>query len=169
LTYACAALLTLAALALAYARRRHRAEAATILIVALPVVLSVSANAPHWYESLRTNYRLSQSTALAIAPPVITTARNLPLAERALSAIAPDETYAVVPHYQSPPRTAAARRERARMTYLASWLQYWLAPRLQVDRTEADWLILLDATGEAPPPGALDVYEVGGDILVRRR
>lgn len=169
MTYACAALLTVAALALAYARRRHRAEAATILVVALPIVLSVSANAPHWYESLRTNYQLSQSTALAIAPPVIATTRNLPLAERALSAISPDETYAVVPHYQSPPRTAAARRERARMTYLASWLQYWLAPRLQVDREEAHWLLLLDAAGGAPPPNALEVYEAGGDLLVRRR
>ena len=169
MTYVSALLLTLAALGLAYARRRHRAEAATILIVALPLVVSVPHNTPHWYQSLRAYYRLDASSAVAVAPPVITAERNLSLARRALASIAPDETYAVVLAHRRPRRTAAARRERARLTYLDSWFQYWLAPRIRVDPSDAQWLILLDAAERPPPRSALETYRIGKDLLVRRR
>jgi len=161
--------MTFAALALAYARRRHRAEAATILVVALPVVLSVAHNAQPAYQSLRANYRLDSSAAVALAPPVIATERNLPLARKALASMASDATYAVVPRFGAPRGTAAARRERARLRYLDSWLQYWLAPRIRVDPPDAEWLIMLDAAGKPPPRRALEIYEIGNDVLVRRK
>lgn len=157
------------ALALAYVRRRHRAEAVTILLVALPVVLSVSHNATHAYQSLRSNYQLDSSTALDRAPPVVANHRNLPLARRALASMAPDATYAVVPHVRSAAGTAAARRERARLRYVDSWLQYWLAPRTRVDPLDAQWLILLDSAGEPRTRGAVEVFRFGDDVLVRRK
>jgi hypothetical protein len=168
-TYLSALLMTFAALALAYARRKHRAEAATILVVAFPVVLSVAFNVTHAYHALRANYRLNASTAVLLAPPVVATHRNLPLAQQALASITPDGTYAVVPHFRARHRTAAARRERARLRYVDSWLQYWLAPRIRVDPPNAQWLILLDAAKRPPPPGAIEVYVFGDDVLVRRQ
>lgn len=168
MTYVLAAPMFVAALALAYARRRHRAEAATILIVALPIVASIPHTAPSWYESLRTNYRLDPAVAVAIAPPVMARERNLALARQALTSIAADETYGVVPHLRRPRRSASARLERARLTYLESWLQYWLAPRIQVDPSDAAWLILLDAADLPPPAGPTAVYRFGNDFLVRR-
>jgi hypothetical protein len=167
-TYVSAALLSVGTLALAYARRRNRAEAATLLVVALPVVLSVPPNAPHWYRSLRANYVLDYAAAVAVAPPLIQAERNLPLAQRALASIAPDGTYAVIPYRRYPRRSAAALRERAHTTYLVSWLQYWLAPRIQVDPPDAEWLILLDASGIPPPANASEVHRIGDDVLVRK-
>ena len=168
MTYLSAFVLTFVALALAYARRRHRAEALTILIVAFPIVVSIPHNTPHWYQLLRAYYRLDASTAAEIAPPVIAAERNLPLARQALESIAMDETYAVILANRAPPRTAAARRQRAQLTYLESWLQYWLAPRIRVEAPDAHWQIVLGAEGK-PPPGALEVYRVGDDLLVRKR
>lgn len=162
-----AGLLSAGALVLVYARRPNHAEVATLLIVALPLVLSVPSNAPAWYRSLRANYRLDYETATAVAPPVVASGRNLELARQALVSIPPHGTYAVVPGH-SPRRGAAARRERARTTYLVSWLQYWLAPRIQVDPRDAEWLILLDAAGKPPPAGAREVRRIGDDVLVRR-
>jgi hypothetical protein len=159
-------LLTVGLVALVYARRRFRAEAATILIVALPLVLSLPYNAPNWYRSLRAHQRLSTSEALAIAPPVIAGNRNLPLAQQALSSIPQNGTYALIAPPHSGRKTGAARRERARRTYVASWLQYWLAPRLQVDSAEAEWWILLDAP--QPPEGVRAVFRFGDDLLVQR-
>jgi hypothetical protein len=167
LTYLSAVLMTSVALALAYARRRHRAEAATILVVAFPVALSVAHNATHAYQSIRANYRLEPSTALVLAPPVVATHRNLPLAQHALASITPDGTYAVVPHFRAPGRTAAARRERAQFRYVDSWLQYWLAPRIRTNSRNAQWLILLDAAEKPLPPGAAAAFVFGDDVLVR--
>ncbi len=155
--------------ALAYARRRQRGEAATILLVAFPIVLSVAHNATPAYQALRSNYRLDSSAALVRAPPVVANHRNLRLAQQALASMAPDATYAVIPQFRSAPRTAAARRERTRLRYVDSWLQYWLAPRIRVDPSDAQWLILLDAAEEPRPPGAVDVFRVGSDLLVRRQ
>jgi hypothetical protein len=160
--------MAVAALALAYARRRRYAEAATILIVALPIVLWVPPNAPHWYRSLRAEYRLGPTGALAVAPPVIPAESNLPLARQALASITPDGTYAVVPHLRRARGSTAALRERARLAYLDSWFQYWLAPRIKVDPADAQWLILLDAAAKPPPAGARKVYRIGNDLLVQR-
>jgi hypothetical protein len=167
-TYVTAGLLSAGALVLVYARRHNRAEVATLLIVALPVLLSVPPNAPAWYRSLRASYRLDYATAIAVAPPVIRSGRNLALARQPLVSIPTHGTYAVVPVRRHPRRSAASRRDRARTTYLVSWLQYWLAPRIQVDPRDAEWLILLDAAGKPPPAGAREVRRIGDDVLVRR-
>ena len=167
MTYAFAVLMVAVALALAYARRRHWAETATILIVALPVVLWVPRNAPHWARSLRHDYRLGPSAALELVPRAVPAKPHRPLARLALSAIPMGETYAVVAHPKAPPRSAAARRERARLKYFESWLQYWLAPRIQVNPADARWLIVLDASGR-PPPTAGKVHRIGTDLLVQR-
>ena len=148
--------------------RLNRAEVVAALIVALPIVFSVPYHAPQAFQSLRANYRLDAAAAVALAPPVITARRNLPLAQRSLALIAPGETYSVVQRLQAPPRTAARRRERAELRYFESWLQYWLAPRIRVDPAAAEWLILLSATEEPPPTGALEVYRFGSDLVVRR-
>ena len=163
MTYAVAAPLAVVALALAYAARRRPAEAATILIVAIPVVLLVPQYTPRWLSSLRAHYRMDAAGALAVAPPLITRERNLRLARHALSAIPPDGTYAVVSYRRYETRRAAARR-----TYYTSWLQYWLAPRVQVDPADAQWLILLHADGTPVPAGARAVYRFGDDLLVQR-
>ncbi len=168
MTYALTALMAVIALSLACARRRHWAEAATILIVALPITLCVPQYGRSWYRSLRAHHRLTSSAALALAPHVIPAKQKLPLAQRALSSIAENGTYAVVPHLKAPPRTAVAQRERSSLKYLESWLQYWLAPRIQVDPAEAQWLIVLNATGEPLPRGARTVYRIGDDVLVER-
>jgi len=161
-----ASLVTLT-VALAYARRRRPGEAATIVLVAFPIVLSVAHNATPAFQSLRSNYRLDSSAALVRAPPVVANHRNLPLAEQALASMAPDATYAVIPYFRSAPRTAAARRERARLQYVDSWLQYWLAPRIRVDPSDAQWLILLDAAEKPRSSGTAEVFRFGSDLLVR--
>jgi len=167
-TYAFTALMAVVALVLTYVRRRHWAEAATILIVALPITFWVPPHAERWYRSLREDQRLSTSAVLVLAPPVIRAKRNLPLAQRALSAIAADETYAVVSHLATPKTSGERRRALASRKYLESWLQYWLAPRIQTDPAEARWLIVLDGAGRPVPPGARTVYRAGDDLLVRR-
>lgn len=170
MTYLATLLLVLVALALAYARRRDRAEAATILVVALPIAAALPVNVPRWYDEFRDNRRLDEHAALVLAPPVIDEARNLPLAQQALRSIAPDETYAIVRARRGPPRrSAAARKQRARLTYASSWLQYWLAPRVRVDPSEADWLVLVGAGGRPPPAGAVETFRFGDDLLVHRR
>jgi hypothetical protein len=168
--YVTTLLLIVAALALAYARRQDRAEAATIFVIALPIAAAVAFNAPSWYDEFRENRRLNEHAALTRVPPVLENARNLPLAERALVSIAPDETFAIVPSQGGFPRgSAAARNERARQTYANSWLQYWLAPRVRVDPNDAKWLVLVGAGRGAPPAGGLEVLRFGDDLLVRRR
>ena len=73
--------------------RLHRAEVVAALIVALPIVFSVAYHAPEAFQSFRANYDLDAAVAVAVAPPVITARRNLPLAQRSLALIAPGETY----------------------------------------------------------------------------
>lgn len=168
--YVATLVLVLVALVLAYARRHDRAEATTILVVALPIAAAVAVNAPDWYDEFRDNRRLDEHAALVLAPPAVEGARNLALAERALASIAPDETYAIVRPQPAPPRgSAAARAERARLTYASSWLQYWLAPRVRVDPSEAEWLVLVGGGRRPPPAGALEAFRFGDDLLVRRR
>ena len=168
MTYAITGLVSAGTLVLVYARRRNHAEVAALLVVALPIVLSIPPNTPSWYRSLRANYRLDHAAAIEVAPPLIRSTRNLALARQALASIPQNGTYAVVPGRLHPRRSAAARRERARTTYLVSWLQYWLAPRIQVDPEDAGWLILLDGAGKPPPAGAREVRRIGDDVLVRR-
>lgn len=160
------AVLGVVLVALVYARRRLRAEVGTILIVALPLVLSLPYNAPSWYRALRAHQRLSTSAALVIAPPQIAGNRNLPLARQALTSIPQSGTYALISPALDGRTTGAAPRERARRTYVASWLQYWLAPRLQVAPAEAEWWILLDTA--QPPENARAVFRIGDDLLVQR-
>ena len=165
MTYLSALLLAGATIGLVYVRRAQRAEAVTILIVALPVVLAVSRNAQPWLDSLRASYALDEPSALQVAPPVIAEHRNLPLARHALLSIPSDATYAVVPNFRFRQGTSAGQRERARLKFLNSWLQYWLAPRLRVDPVDAQWLILLNS---ADRPRREEVYRFGTDLLVRK-
>jgi hypothetical protein len=100
---------------------------------------------------------------------VIAGNRNLLLAKTALVAIAPDETYALVRRRSAPKGSAAALREAGTTTYVESWLQYWLAPRLRVDPADAQWLIVLHAGPGAAPEGSREVHRIRDDLLVRRR
>jgi hypothetical protein len=167
-TYVATLGLVLAALALAYARRRNRPEAVTILVVAIPLASALAVNATSWYDTFRKNRLLDEHAALVQAPPVVENVRNLPLAEGALASITPHETFAIVyPGRELTGHTAAGRKERARRTYESSWLQYWLAPRVRVYGDDADWLVLIDAN--SPPPGAIQTFRFGDDLMVRRR
>ena len=165
MTYLSAVLLAGTTIGLVYMRRAQRAEAVAILIVALPVILAVSRNAQPWLDSVRASYQLDEASASEVAPPVITTQRNLPLARHALLSIPSDGTYAVIANYRFRRGTSAGERERAGLKYLNSWLQYWLAPRLRVDPVDAQWLILLNRVDQ---PRREEVYRFGTDLLVRK-
>lgn len=164
MTIALTTILVAAALIAAYSRRALRVEVLTILIVSLPIVLWVPQNGSRWYTQVRWYYRLGPADARAVAPPVIVAARNLSLAQHALPLIALDATYAVVPRG----RWTEAHADLGQLRYLESWLQYWLAPRIQVDLGQADWLVILDGAGEPLPRGTLEAHRFGDDLLVRR-
>ena len=157
------ALLALAALTAAYAARSRPAEAVAILFVSLPIVLWVPGNAPRWTTGLRWEYGQGPAEARGLAPPIVEHNRNLELADEALARIAPDETFAVVPQGRWKGRHARGRR-----IYLTSWLQFWLAPRIQVGPGKADWLIVLDGAAEPLPSGVAEVHRFGDDLLVQR-
>lgn len=156
-------ILAAAAITAIVIRRAHRLEALTILIVALPIVLWVPPSAPRWYSQIRRDHNRDADTARAITPLVISPFRSIPLEQQALASVALGETYAVVPrgHWIGP-------RDRGPLTYLESWLQCWLAPRLQVDPEHADWLILLDNGNDPLPELVSTAFRIGDDVLVRR-
>ena len=156
--------LAAAALGLAYAARSRRVEVATVLVVALPVVLLVPPNADRWVDQLRRDHNRNSHTSRAVAPVAILSVQNQALEDEARASIGSHETYAVVPRG----RWERSRADTSALTYLESWLQFQLAPRLQVEPDRADWLIVLDGASEPPPKGATTVYTLDPDLLVRR-
>lgn len=165
MTIALTGILVAVALLAAWAVRARRREALAVLIVALPLVLWVPGNAPRWYAQVRRDRNRDADTARAITPTVLLPYRNLALEQQALAVVGRSQTYAVVPRGRwVGPRS---RLFAGPLTYLESWLQFQLAPRLQVEPAAADWLILLDAAGSVPARAAT-FFRVGDDILVRR-
>jgi hypothetical protein len=152
------------ALGLAYAVRARRVEAATVLIVALPIVLFVPPNTPRWISQLRRDHNRNSHTNRAVIPVAILSAQNQALEDQAKLSIGQRQTYAIIPRG----RWARRRADTSTLRYLESWLQFQLAPRLQVDPDRADWLIVLDGANEPPPEGATTVYTLDPDLLVRR-
>jgi hypothetical protein len=153
-----------AALAVVVSARRRPLEALTTLIVALPIVLFVPQNGTRWLDQLRRDHNRDADTRRAVAPIAILPVRNLPLEQQAIASIPSRGTFAIVPrgHW------LANHPEGGVLTYLDSWLQFQLAPRIRVDPARADWLILLDGTSEPLPAGARAVYRFGNDVLERR-
>jgi hypothetical protein len=164
MTIALAGILVAAALAAAWSVRARPREALTVLIVALPLVLWIPGNAPRWYAQIRRDNSRNPDTARAVTPTVLLPYRNYALEQQALVVVGRNETYAVVPRgrWVGP----GSRPLAGPLTYLESWLQFQLAPRLQVEPVAADWLILLDAAAEQIPAGV--AFHVGDDALVRR-
>jgi len=152
------------ALGLAYAARARRVEAATVLIVALPVVLFVPPNTQRWIDQLRRDHNRNSHTNRAVIPVAILSVQNQALEDQARLSIGSHQTYAIVPRGS----WARRRANTSELTYLESWLQFQLAPRLQVEPDRADWLIVLDGANEPPPKGAAAVYTLDPDLLVRR-
>ena len=156
--------LAAAALGLAYAARSRRVEATTVLVVALPVVLFVPPNAHRWVDQLRRDHNRDSHTSRAVAPVAILTVQNEALEDQARASIGAHETYAIVPTG----RWSTRRSDTSALTYLESWLQFQLAPRLQVEPDRADWLVVLDGASEPPPAGAAKVSRLAPDLLVRK-
>jgi len=152
------------ALGLAYAARGRRVEAATVLIVALPVVLFVPPNTQRWIDQLRRDHNRNSHTNRAVVPVAILPIQNQALEDQARLSIGTRQTYAIVLRG----RWARRRADTSALRYLESWLQFQLAPRLQVDPDRADWLIVLDGANEPPPKGATALYTLDPDLLVRR-
>jgi len=157
-------LLAAAALGLAYAARTHRVEAATVLIVALPVVLFVPPNTQRWIDQLRRDHNRNSHTSRAVVPLAILSVQNQALEDQAALSIGRHQTYAIVLRG----RWTERRADTSALTYLESWLQFQLAPRLQVDPDRADWLIVLGGAKGPLPRGATTVYRLDPDLLVRR-
>ena len=166
MTIALAVILVAAALGAVWAVRARPREALTVLIVALPIVLLIPGNAPRWYAQVRRDHNRDADTAHAVTPIVIQPFRNLALEQQALAVIHRQDTYAVVPRGRWV--GSGSRALHSPLTYLESWLQFQLAPRLQVDPAAADWLILLDGAAEQLPAGATVAYRVSDDVLVGR-
>jgi hypothetical protein len=162
-TIALAGLLSAVAIAAIVVRRAHRIEALTILIIALPIVLWVPPNAPRWYDQLRRDHNRDSDSGHAVTPIVIAPIRNPILEQQTLAAVPPDETYAVVAygHWR-------AQSQKGTLTYLESWLQFQLAPRIRADPEHANWLIMLGGAGDPLPSGTTEVYYLGDDRLVRQ-
>jgi hypothetical protein len=165
MTIVLAGILVAAALGAAWLVRARTREALTVLVVALPIVLWIPGNAPRWYAQVRRDHNRDADTARAVTPTVIAPFRNIALEQQALAAMGRRETYAVFPRG----RWAAARVHSLTgpLTYLESWLQFQLAPRLQVEPARADWLILLDGAAEPPAARTSPAYTVGDDVLAR--
>lgn len=164
MTIALAGILVAVALGAAWTVRGRTFEALTVLIVALPIVLWIPGNAPRWYAQVRRDHNRDADTSRAITPTVIQPYRNFDLEQAALANVRRRETYAVVPRG----RWVGSRERLGPLRYLESWLQYQLAPRLQVDPAGADWLIVLDGASEPLPAGVLASYPAGDDVLLRR-
>jgi len=165
MTIALAGILVATACAAAWTARARPREALSVLVVALPIMLWLPGNAPRWYAQVRRDHNRDADTARAVTPIVILPYRNLPLEQRALAVVGRSQTYGVVLRGRwVGPR---ARTLTGPLTYLESWLQFQLAPRLQVDPATADWLIVLDGAA-GPLPSGRAAYPVGDDVLVRR-
>jgi hypothetical protein len=157
-------LLAAVALGLAYAARARRIEAATVLIVALPVVLFVPPNGQRWIDQLRRDHNRNSHTNRAVVPLTILPVLNQALQDQASASIGKHQTYGIV----LDGKWARRRADASALRYLESWLQFQLSPRLQVDPNRADWLIVLDGIDAPAPAGAATIYRLDPDLLVRR-
>ena len=163
MTIALAGLLAAVAIAAIVVRRAHRVEALAILIVALPIVLWVPPNAQRWYDQARRDHNRDADNTYAVTPLVIEQFRNSTLEQQALAVIKLDDAYAIVADGRW-----RARSQKGTLTYLASWLQFQLAPRIQADPDHTSWLILLGGANAPLPSGTTEVYYLGDDRLVHK-
>jgi hypothetical protein len=116
-------------------------------------------------RGLRSNLRLSASERSDARGPNAKAGTNLALLHFAQGEIPAGAAYAVVLGDRWRARRLAAAREAGR-----SWSQFALAPRTEVGRAAADWLLLLDSSPvRAGVAGARHEWRFGRDWLVQMR
>jgi hypothetical protein len=141
------------------ARRAVLLGLVALIVIWLPGTLASDV------RGLRSSLRLSARERAEARGPGAQAATDLALVRLAQAEIPPGQAYAVLTTARWRARHTATAREAG-----GSWTQFALAPRVQVARRAADWMLILDST----PHGAgverpRHAWRSGRDWLVELR
>ena len=146
-------------------RRSSGAQRAAVLALLLLVVLWLPGTIASDVRGLRSALRLSARARAEATGPGPRAGADLALLRVARAVIPAGAPYAVLTTRRWRERHSATARESG-----ASWTQFSLAPRVQVPRRAARWLLLLDASPRAAGiPRPLHAWRSGRDWLVETR
>jgi hypothetical protein len=161
-----AAKVVLTALALVAAFRLRAPGRPALALVALlvPIALSAPGTVREGVDDARRNAALSEREAGLYASGVARRGRNLPLTLAAEREIPEGSVYGVVVARRAP---LAPRELRERAAGIA-WTKFRLAPRIATSGTDADWVLVYDATPERAGIEPSRAWRFGDDWLVRR-
>ena len=163
---AASAVLGVLALAAAVRLRGPGRPVLGLLAVFLPVALSAPTTIDHGIDNARRNARMGDAEAASIAPPAAVRGRNFSLTVAAERRIPQGSVYGVV--LARPPGGPLSPGEARDRFYGAAWTKFRLAPRIAVDGTDADWVLLFDTTPVREGIDPAQAWRFGDDWLVRR-
>ncbi|HEY3613831.1 MAG TPA: hypothetical protein VGK92_09005 [Gaiellales bacterium] len=146
-------------------RRSSGAQRAAFLGLLLLVVLWLPGTLASDIRGLRSSLRQSSRARAEATGPGARAGSDLALLRLARATIPAGAPYAVL-------TTSAWRRQRSATAREsgASWTQFALAPRVQVARRAARWVLVLGASPRAAGvAGRVHAWRSGGDWLVQTR
>jgi hypothetical protein len=146
-------------------RRSSGARRAAFLGLVLLVAAWLPGTLASDLRGLRSSLRLSSATRAEATGPGARAGSDLALLRLARTTIPAGAAYAVL-------TTRAWREQRSGVAREsgASWTQFALAPRVQVVRREAHWVLVLGASPRAAGiVNPVRAWRTGGDWLVQTR
>jgi hypothetical protein len=146
-------------------RRSSGARRAAVLGLLLLVVLWLPGTLASDVRGLRSALRHSARTRAETTGPGARAGADLALLRLARATIPAGAPYAVLTTRRWRERHSATAREAG-----TSWTQFALAPRVQVARREARWLLVIDSSPQAAGISLqVHAWRTGGDWLVQTR
>jgi hypothetical protein len=146
-------------------RRSSGARRAVLLGLLLLIVLWLPGTLASDIRGLRSALRLSASARAEATGPGARAGSDLALLRLARTTIPAGAPYAVLTTRQWREQRSATARESG-----ASWTQFALAPRVQVPRAAARWVLVLGSGPRAAGiPSPVHTWRLGGDWLVQTR
>ena len=149
---------------------RNRVQLATVVVVSLLALAWLPSTLLSDVRGLRANLKLSSSQAADARGPAVTAGTNLALVHAAKSRIPELVPFAIV----RAGRWGTDEKPNRKVAFIwqsgQSWTQFALAPRIQVDPSEAAWILIRDASpAEAGFPHPARAWRFGRDWLVQAR
>jgi hypothetical protein len=146
-------------------RRSSGARRAAVLGLLLLVVLWLPGTLASDIRGLRSALRQSARTRAETTGPGARAGSDVALLRLARATIPAGAPYAVLTTRRWRERRSATARESG-----GSWTQFALAPRIQVARREARWLLVIGSSPQAAGiSGAAHAWRTGSDWLVQTR